>query len=46
MTLEVLKNKVRNVELALIDVQGNTDRRLHSIKENLQGKLDREIQNI
>jgi hypothetical protein len=45
-TMEALKHKVRNVELALIDVQGNTDRRLNAMKSELQGKIDREIQNI
>jgi hypothetical protein len=44
--MDYLRQKVRDLELALIDVKGSTDRRLNSVNETLLGRLDRDNRNI
>ena len=45
-SMDYLRQKVRDLELALIDVKGSTDRRLNSVNETLLGRLDRDNRNI
>lgn len=45
-TLDYLRQKVRELEISLIDVKGTTDRRLNSVNETLLGRLDRDNRNI
>jgi len=45
-TMDQLRQKVRDLELALIDVRGSTDRRLNSVNETLLGRLDRDNRNL
>lgn len=42
-TLDYLRQKVRELEISLIDVKGTTDRRLNSVNETLLGRLDYEL---
>ena len=40
------QRKIRDLEIQVIDMKGFAERKMHSISESLNTKLDREVKNV